>query len=232
VTVACLSVSESAGVKSQMGNLIAALVCLSVIVVLLPHFECMPKAVSSSIIFVVAISLLDTHELRFIVRVRQWVDLALLVAMFGVTFLLGVDIGIFFAFAACLLMAVKQTTLPGVTMLGRGYANDDFHDLSDMDEEAQNVEGILIYKIDGPLYFANAEKLKDSTKRVSMTQHDRCPLTAVQTMRLVSVSSCVLRCCLVCLVLCRPRRRAASTFTRPRSLTQWPSPASCSTSPR
>lgn len=141
--------SDTAGVKSQMANFVAAMVTLSVIVWLLPHFSCMPKAVAASIIFVVAISLIDVHELLFCVRTRSWVDLGLLLAMSAVTFGLGVDIGIFFAFAACLLMAVKQTTLPGVTMLGRSNAQDDFHDLSDVDEEATNVEGILIYKVSG-----------------------------------------------------------------------------------
>ena len=81
------------------------------------------------------------------------------------TYFLGVDVGIFYAFGACLLLAVKQTTLPGVTMLGRGFANEGFHDLADMDEQTKNIEGILIYKIEGALYFANAEKMRDSIKR-------------------------------------------------------------------
>lgn len=154
--------------KSQAGNLVAACVSLVVIIWLLPSFSLMPKAVSASIIFVVACSLLEYEEVIFIFRVRQWFDLALLVAMFIVTFFLGVDIGVFFAMGVCLLLAVKQTTLPGVTMLGRAHASDDFHDLSDMDEEAANIEGILIYKIEGALYFANCSKMKDSTKRAEV----------------------------------------------------------------
>jgi len=158
-------VAESAGVRSQLGNLVAASVVLTVILWLLPHFSFMPRAASASIILVVAVSLFDAEELLFVIRTRQWKDLCLMFSMFLVTFLLGVDVGIAFAFGCCLLLAVKQTTLPLVTMLGRGSADDDFHDVSDLDEDVAQVEGLLIYKLEGALFFANAEKLKDSTKR-------------------------------------------------------------------
>ena len=158
-------VSDSAGVKTQFANVVAALVSLSVILWLLPLFSYMPRATTASIIFVVACNLIEREEIFFVFRVRKWMDAAMLIGMYLATFFLGVDIGVLMAFAACLLLAVKQTTLPGVTMLGRGYANDDFHDLQDVDETVAAIEGILIYKIDGALYFANAEKMKESTKR-------------------------------------------------------------------
>jgi anti-anti-sigma factor len=63
---------------------------------------------------------------------------------------------------------VKQTTLPSVAVLGRGYLDDDFHDFEDLDEDTKEIEGIVIYKVEGVLYFANAEKLKDSTQRIDV----------------------------------------------------------------
>jgi MFS superfamily sulfate permease-like transporter len=159
-------VAQVAGQKSNLANIVAAGVTLLAIVLILPVFANTPKAVTGSIIFCVATSLFEFEELKFAFRVRQWVDLILGIGMIGLTYFLGVDIGIFFAFTVCLLLAVKQTTLPGVAVLGRGYAEDDFHDFEDLDEETKEIEGVIIYKIDGPLYFANAEKLKDSTQRI------------------------------------------------------------------
>jgi len=72
----------------------------------------------------------------------------------------------FFAFASCLLLVVKKTSRPGVTLLGRGYQDDQFGQMTDLEKQVQDIEGILIYKLEGPLYFANAEKLKDSTRRM------------------------------------------------------------------
>lgn len=83
---------------------------------------------------------------------------------------------------------MKQTSLPGVAVLGRGYASDDFAELEDLDDDTKEIEGIIIYKIDGPLYFANAQKLKDSTRRIdfwgSMHAH---PSEETVPMRLQSV---------------------------------------------
>ena len=159
-------VSETAGCKSNITNLVAAAVCLMAILFILPLFQTTPRAVTSSIIFTVALSLVEYHEVHFIYRVRQWKDMALMFTMTAVTFFFGVDTGVFFAFAACLLLAVKKTTLPGVKLLGRGYQDDEFSPMTEIEKAVNDIEGVLVYKLDGPLYFANAEKLKDSTRRM------------------------------------------------------------------
>ena len=165
-SIARTKVSELAGCRSNMVNLVAAMVTLVSILVLLPMFAYTPRAVTSSIIFSVAVGLVEVHELRFITRVKSWKDLTLMFAMTFVTFVFGVDTGVFFAFASCLLVVVKKTTRPGVTLLGRGFQDDQFGQMTDLEKAVQDIEGILIYKLEGPLYFANAEKLKDSTRRM------------------------------------------------------------------
>jgi len=135
-------------------------------VVLLPLFQWTPRAVTASIIFVVAVGLVEWHEIKFVYRVKSWKDMTLMFAMTFVTFVFGVDTGVFFAFASCLLLVVKKTSRPGVTLLGRGYQDDEFGQMTDLEKQVQDIEGILIYKLEGPLYFANAEKLKDSTRRM------------------------------------------------------------------
>ena len=165
-SIARTKVSETAGCRTNMTNLIASCVSLVSILVLLPLFQWTPRAVTSSIIFVVAVGLVEVHEMQFIYRVKSWKDMTLMFTMTFVTFVFGVDTGVFFAFASCLLLVVKKTSRPGVTLLGRGYQDDQFGAMSDLERAVQDVEGVLIYKLEGPLYFANAEKLKDSTRRM------------------------------------------------------------------
>eukprot|EP00457_Paulinella_chromatophora_P001072 gb/GEZN01001074.1/.p1 GENE.gb/GEZN01001074.1/~~gb/GEZN01001074.1/.p1 ORF type:complete len:1007 (+),score=126.68 gb/GEZN01001074.1/:110-3130(+) len=154
------------GQKSNVAMLVTCVLIFCAILFVLPLFHYTPKAVTGSIIFVVALGLIEVHELKFIVRVRKWVDLAMAFAMTAVTLIWGIDMGVFFAFGSCLLMAVKQTTLPALTVLGRGDNDDDYRDLMDLDEHTTKIDGVLIYKVDGALFFANAQKLKESTQRM------------------------------------------------------------------
>jgi hypothetical protein len=160
-------VSDAAGGRTAMAGLFAAFLVLLVILFVTPAFYHMPKAVTASIIFSVAVSLLDLAELRFILRVKQWRDAALLMSMTIITFCFGITTGVFFAFGtphhitlpsflfppltslllmdigACLLLVVRLTTSPGVTMLGRGSKHDEFLDLGDVTVEAQSIEGLV-----------------------------------------------------------------------------------------
>eukprot|EP00808_Paulinella_micropora_P027726 g2472.t1 len=154
------------GQKSNVASIWAAIIVGLAILFVLPLFHYTPKAVTGSIIFVVALGLVEVHELKFIVRVRKWVDLAMAFLMTLVTLVWGIDMGVFFAFGSCLLMAVKQTTLPSLTVLGRGDNDGDYRDLMDLDEHTKKIDGVLIYKVDGALFFANAQKLKESTQRM------------------------------------------------------------------
>lgn len=65
-----------------------------------------------------------------------------------------------------MLLAVRRTTLPGVALLGRGSNESGFGAISEIDRAARDIEGCIVYSLNGPLYFANAEKLKDSTRRM------------------------------------------------------------------
>jgi MFS superfamily sulfate permease-like transporter len=79
-------VADTAGQKSNFSNLIAATVVMFAIVLLLPLFQYLPKATTASIIFMVAIGLIDMEEILFTIQVKQWVDLFLCIAMVVVTF--------------------------------------------------------------------------------------------------------------------------------------------------
>ncbi len=184
-------VSNAAGAGSQITSLVASFMALLTMLFMLPLFKHMPLCVTASIIFYVGTSLLETHELKFTLKTRQWMDFGLNFIMIFVTFFFGVDTGIFFAFAACLLLVVRQQNKPAVRLMGRlkesvGPRNPNGEEEAYYEvEEGANMhnvelEGILIYQIDGPLFFSNAEGLKDRTRRIeffgSIVSHPSEPL--------------------------------------------------------
>ena len=185
-------VAIQAGCTSQISALVAGSMILLAALFLMPFFAYMPVAVTGGIIFFVALSLLETHDLFFTFKMKEWVDFSLNVAMIIITFFFGVDIGLFFAFACCLLLVVKQQNKPAVRLLGRvttasnksdarsaveildgtqqGAASNSTEAYYEYEQSTaltnEELEGILIYQIDGPLVFSNSEGLRDRTRRI------------------------------------------------------------------
>lgn len=210
-------VSTAAGAGSQVTNLVSAFIALFTMLFMMPLFKPMPTMVTGAIIFFVGTTLLETHELIFTFKLRQWMDFGLNVAMIFITFIFGVDTGLFFAFAACLLLVVKQQNKPAVRLMGRlapSHQNPSSSGKAktrrsrvhasghDGDEEGSSInetyfeveenenmhdvamEGLLIYQIDGPLFFSNAEGLKERTRRIeyfgSVASHPSEPLRPLE----------------------------------------------------
>jgi MFS superfamily sulfate permease-like transporter len=73
------AVSNSAGAKTQMAGLINGVAILLASAFLLPAFYHLPKCVWSGVIVVSAFQLLELGDILFIVRLRAWKDLAMLV---------------------------------------------------------------------------------------------------------------------------------------------------------
>lgn len=180
-------VSLLSGTTSQIANLIAISMVLVSIVVLMDFFAYMPTAVTGGIVWFVATSLIETHETVFTFQTKQWLDFGLNLIMIVVTLFFGVDIGLFFAFAICLLLVIKQQNKPSVRLLGRfNHTTPTVDSVDDVNQSQQGgneeyvefnehaklhesaLEGILIYQIDGPLFFCNAENLKDRMRRIEM----------------------------------------------------------------
>ena len=170
-------VSVQAGARSPITALIAAIILLFTMTLIIPVFEHMPACVTASIIFYVGTTLLETHELKFTYKMKQWLDFALNAIMIVITIFLGVDTALFFAFAACLLIVIKNQNKPSMRLMGRLHERKgpfapeaDAQGYFEVEESADvhtvELQGILIYQIDGPLFFSNAEGLKERTRRI------------------------------------------------------------------
>jgi len=117
----------------------------------------------NSIIIIAAYSLVELHDLIFLVKVKAWKDITLLIVTFLVTFFLGVDFGIFIGAGISLLLVIKHTTLPHIAILGKdGNKWVDVY----QDSQAKIIPEILILRIEESLYFANVEQIKEMLKRI------------------------------------------------------------------
>jgi high affinity sulfate transporter 1 len=150
---------EAAGARSQLSSLATAVLMLATLVLLAPLFRNLPEAVLGAIVITSVLSLVDVAELRRYVEWRR-TDFALaVVAAVGVlatTVLVGLVIAAFVSVVVLLYRASK----PVVAVLGRMPGpRPVYSDLARHDDAAP-VPGIVVLRLDVPLYYFNANEVQ------------------------------------------------------------------------
>ena len=114
-------VAAAAGAQTPAANFFAAMVVLVAIVALLPAAAALPLSVVSAVVVCAVVGIIDLATLAMLVRLRLWADVTLWVAIFATTIVFGVDVSIFLALGACLLMLVKSVAVvqPSLLVLGQ-----------------------------------------------------------------------------------------------------------------
>ena len=104
------AVNDAAGAKTQLAGGITGFIVLLVSIWFLPFFEFLPKSVCSSIIVAAAVKLVELDDVYFIIRLRAWKDLGLLLLTFLTTLLVSIESGTLLSVGVSLLLVVQHTT--------------------------------------------------------------------------------------------------------------------------
>ena len=147
-------VAVSAGARSQLTPLVGA-VAITLLLVFAPGLlRDLPLPMLAAIVITAAIGLIDVAAVRRLHRVRRS-EFVLWLAAFGGVALLGVLMGIFTAILLSLADFVRRAWRPHDAVLGREDELKGYHDI-DRHPSARQVPGLLLYRFDAPLFFANA----------------------------------------------------------------------------
>lgn len=169
------AVNAQAGARTGVAPLVTAVVVAATLLFLTPLFTYLPDAVLAAIILTAVLGLVDVAEVRHLWRVSRS-DAAILGITFLATLQLGIEPGIAVGVAASVAWFVWQTSKPHVAVLGRVPGTTSFRKL-DRNPDAEPVPGVLIVRIDAPLYFANTAFLKSTL--TALEEEHRGPLRAV-----------------------------------------------------
>jgi high affinity sulfate transporter 1 len=146
-------VAVSAGARSQLTPLVGA-VTIALMLVFFPGLlRDLPLPMLAAIVITAAIGLIDLRAVRRLYRVRRSEFVLWLAAFAGVA-LLGVLLGIFLAIVLSLGDFVRRAWRPHDAVLGREDELKGYHDI-DRHPNARLVPGLLLYRFDAPLFFAN-----------------------------------------------------------------------------
>jgi high affinity sulfate transporter 1 len=161
------AVAERAGAKSQLTGITGAALIIVMIVFLPGLFRNLPQAALAAVVITAALSLADLPA-----TVRLWhqqkVECILsIVAFLGVA-LLGVLPGIAIAVGLSILNVFRRAWRPYQTTLGRVQGIAGYHDIHSY-PDARLLPGLVLYRFDAPLFFANANTFRDEIRALALS---------------------------------------------------------------
>jgi len=154
------AVNDSAGAKSQMAQLVTAGTTLATLLLLAPLISLMPQAALAAVVIAYSIDLIQPVEFRGIRAVRTTEFRWALIAFAGVV-LLGTLQGIVVAVIVSLLSLASQAYNPPVHVLRRKPGTTVFRPVSDEHPDDETWPGLLMLRVEGRVFFANAQRVGD-----------------------------------------------------------------------
>jgi sulfate permease, SulP family len=152
------AVNRLAGACTQMSEIVTAGVAVIVMLVLAPVIAFMPQATLAAVVIVYSIGLIKPSEFRAILRVRRTEFIWALVALAGVV-LVGTLKGILVAIIVSLFALAYQVASPAVYILGRKRGTNVFRPRSEENSDDEEFPGLLLLRIEGRVFFANASQI-------------------------------------------------------------------------
>jgi high affinity sulfate transporter 1 len=148
-------VAEAAGAKTQVTGVVGAL-AVALLLLLAPNLlQSMPSTALAAVVIASAIGLFEFRDLKRIFRIQRW-EFWLSVACFVGVAALGVIPGIGIAIAISVIEFLWDGWRPHFAVLGRVEGIRGYHDTKRY-PEARLVPGLVLFRWDAPLFFANAE---------------------------------------------------------------------------
>ena len=147
------SVAMSAGARTQLANLIAALFCLLTLVLLTPLFRGMPHPALAAIVIAAMLHLSKPAYLRSLLT-RNRLEFAIAVTVIAGELVLGVLQGIALGVVLSLLLLTYRASHPEGAVLGQLPGTEAYRDV-ERHHKALTFPGMLIWRVGGDMFFAS-----------------------------------------------------------------------------
>jgi high affinity sulfate transporter 1 len=163
------AVAEQSGAKSQVTGVVGAGLVALLLLFLNSLLADLPQAALAAVVIVAARSLMDVGILRRYYQVRRSALAISLVATLGVI-LLGVLQGIIVAVALAIFLFFRRNWWPHGAVLGTINAAEGWHNIQAY-PDARQIPGVVVYRWEAPLFFANAGIFRQQIRRLVREQH-------------------------------------------------------------
>jgi len=154
-----LLVNESAGARTPLSGLIAAVFTLFVVLFASGLLRNLPQPVLAAVVLAAVMSLVDVRALRHIWNFSRAEFAVAMVALLGVLGSGPVN-GVLMGAGISIVLLLRQAAHPRVTELGRIPGTTHFADRV-RHEEAQQVPGVLVIRCESSIVYFNAEHVRE-----------------------------------------------------------------------
>jgi sulfate permease, SulP family len=170
------AVNDGAGARSEMSPIIASVLSLITVIALTPLFKDLPDAALAALIIHAVFALMRVRRMRGFYRLvprEFWLGMLTLLGVIVLDVLPGLLIGV----GASILLLVYRASQPHVSLLGADPADPRAYVDVHRHPGAQPVPGIVVVRPDAPLFYANAQGVRDAIE--AALQHGDAPTRIV-----------------------------------------------------
>ena len=185
--------NDTGGARTQLSTITASLSVAATLAFLLPLIRNLPEAVLGAIVVHAVAHLADVKTLKYYAKLRTgsiWISL---IALLGVL-QMGILKGLMFAVGLTLIALMWRLSKPQDSVLGRIPGSRSFVDLH-RHPEAEQIPGLLIFRPNGVLFFANANRVRNRLRelvnldrqnlREVLLNMEACPETDVTSLEML-----------------------------------------------
>ncbi|CAM8897794.1 unnamed protein product [Rhodiola kirilowii] len=153
------AVNHESGAKTGVAGIVTGIIMGCALLFLTPLFTDIPQCGLAAIVISAVLGLVDYHEAIFLWRVDKK-DFLLWIITFSTTLFLGIEIGVLIGVGVSLAFVIHESANPHIAVLGRLPGTTVYRNVQQY-PEAYTYHGIVIVRIDSPIYFANISHIKD-----------------------------------------------------------------------
>ncbi len=163
------AVAEQSGAKSQLTGVVGAAVVVVLLLFLNSLLADLPQSALAGVVIAAALSLVNIGVLRRYRKVRPSAVVLSLVATVGVV-IFGVLQGILIAIVLAVLLFFRRSWWPHGAVLGQVSGIEGWHS-TDQHPEAVERDGIVVYRWEASLFFANAGEFRRQLRHLAHRRH-------------------------------------------------------------
>ena len=152
-------VAEAAGARTQLTGVVGALTVALLLVAAPDLLQNLPTSALAAVVIASAIGLIVVADLSRIYRIQRWEFWLSIVCTIGVA-VFGAIPGIALAIVIAVIEFLWDGWRPYSAVLGRAEGVKGYHDIKRY-PDARRIPGLVLFRWDAPLFFANAELFRD-----------------------------------------------------------------------
>ncbi|KAL5711092.1 Sulfate transporter 4.1 [Ranunculus cassubicifolius] len=160
------AVNHESGAKTGLSGLIMGIIMGCALLFLTDLFREIPQCALAAIVISAVMGLVDYDEAIFLWKVNKK-DFLLWTITFATTLLLGIEIGVLVGVGFSLAFVIHESANPHIAVLGRLPGTTVYRNIEQY-PETYTYNGIVIVRIDAPIYFANISYIKDRLREYEL----------------------------------------------------------------